>query len=95
MATTTTTPATFAKAENIAVVSPPRFSKINWSMGVAAVVALLASFGYVIPPEWQEFALKVIAVGGPLVAMILRTWFTTKAVTLPVLKAAIELKKAA
>jgi len=64
--------------KEIAVVSTPGWSKINWAAGIAFLAALAAVFGLDISQETQDTILKVISFGLPVVVGILRTWFTNK-----------------
>lgn len=57
-------------------INPPGKSKINLTNAIAAAVALAAAFGVVIPPEYQALATQVVAIGAPLVTIVLRTFFT-------------------
>ncbi len=59
-------------------VNPAHVSKINWTNAIAAGVALAAAFGIAIPSEYQALATQVVAVGAPIVTIILRTFFTAK-----------------
>lgn len=63
-------------------VSSPWWSKINLVQVITAVVALCAAFGIVIPDEWQRTVLELVAVIGPLVTMVLRTFFTSKPISM-------------
>ena len=56
--------------------NPAGKSKINYANAVAAAIALLASFGFVIPEEYQALAMQAVAVGAPILTIILRTFFT-------------------
>ncbi len=51
-------------------------SKINITAAIAAAIALLAAFGVAIPAEWQVTLVKVVAVFGPILTIVLKTWFT-------------------
>lgn len=62
----------------MSTLNPAAKSKINITNAIAASVALLAAFGVVIPDQYQALAMQVIAVGAPLVTIVLRTWFTGK-----------------
>jgi hypothetical protein len=59
-------------------INPAALSKINWTNALAAVVALSAALGFVIPQEYQDLAIKAVAVGAPVLTIILRTFFTAK-----------------
>jgi hypothetical protein len=58
--------------------NPAGLSKINFANALGFLVALLATFGIVVPDQLQHQVLDFIAVGLPLVTMTLRTWFTGK-----------------
>jgi ABC-type transport system involved in cytochrome c biogenesis permease component len=59
-------------------INPAALSKINWTNGIAFLVAVAAVFHVAIPQDVQDSVLKAIAVGVPIVTMILRTFFTAK-----------------
>lgn len=59
----------------------PAVSKINWTNGVAFVAAVAAVFGLDIPLDLQAKVVTGIAIGLPIVNMVLRTFFTGKSVT--------------
>lgn len=59
--------------------NPAAVSKINWTAGLAFVVAVCAVFGFAIPDEFQKSVLEITAVGSPFLTVILRTFFTGKA----------------
>lgn len=52
-------------------------SKINWVSAITALVALAAAFGFVIPQEWVDTVLKLVAIVSPILTIGLRTFFTT------------------
>lgn len=60
------------------MINSPMSSKINWTQFVALGVTVAAIFGIVIPPEIQDAAIKIVALGAPVLTFILRTWFTAK-----------------
>lgn len=68
----------------------PITSKINITQVVSLVVGAAAIFGIVIPPEWEEFALKTLVLLTPIITMIWRTWFNGSKPTTPEIKAAAE-----
>ena len=55
-------------------------SKINWTAGVTAGLAFLASFGLPISEEAKVQILTIVSVAGPFLIYVLRTFFT-KSVT--------------
>lgn len=71
-------------------VNPPLASKINGAQLIAFIVGLLATFGYVIPVEWQTFALQALALVTPVITFIFRTWFTGTEASTGQLKEALE-----
>ncbi len=57
-------------------VKPASKSKINWVNFVTLLVGIAASFGIVIPADFQELLLQIVAIAGPLLTIIMRTWFS-------------------
>ena len=52
-------------------------SKINITSFVAALIALAAASGWVISEELSKQILTVTGIVGPMVIVVLRTWFTS------------------
>lgn len=65
-------------AQVTGTVSTPITSKINFVAVVSFLVSLAAVFGIVIPADIQDAAIKIVALGAPVITFILRTWFTVK-----------------
>lgn len=76
----------------VVIDNPPIASKINWTQMIAFVTGILATFGFVIPAEWQTFVLQGLALITPVLTFIFRTWFTGKEATKTELKAALATK---
>ena len=58
-------------------VKSPWTSKINVVNVVTALISLAAGFGFVVPDEWKDTVLQLVGVLGPLLTVVLRTWFST------------------
>lgn len=80
------------QAENVGVINPAGNSKINITSAASLVLAIAASAGIAIPPQWRELALQVLSLVTPVVIMILRTWFTNRTASRTVLHKALTLK---
>jgi hypothetical protein len=55
-------------------------SKINWTAAATAAVSLAAALGLPVSDQLRDQVLMVAGVAGPLAVIVLRTWFTRKAV---------------
>jgi hypothetical protein len=59
-------------------INPAHLSKINWVNGLAFVAGLAAVVGIDISEDLQKQVVSGIAVGLPVLTIVLRTFFTGK-----------------
>lgn len=57
-------------------VKSPWFSKVNITAVVTAAISLAAALGFVIPEEYQKLALEIAGTIGPVLVVVMKTWFT-------------------
>ena len=53
------------------------FSKVNWTAALSALLTLLVAFGLPLTEEQKAGVLSAVGVIGPVIVMILKTYFTT------------------
>ena len=59
-------------------INRPVVSKINWLAIIIAGVNMAAVAGY-IPKDYVPHVLSVVNTAGPMLIVVMRTWFTEKA----------------
>lgn len=60
----------------VAPVKPAIASKVNWTAFGTIIVALFAFFGLDLSPDMHAAVATIAATVGPVLIMVIRTWFT-------------------